>query len=77
MFRHSTWISSLGALSLGILWVSYLCYFKEESLSEAKRTHLKQSLAHSAIATATQSRTHVRKDIWITDPSLQRLQNRN
>lgn len=76
MFRLPTWLSSVGVLVIGILWVSYLCYFKEESLSEAKRTHLKEALAHSVIATATQTRTQVYKDIWITEPNLQRLQNK-
>jgi hypothetical protein len=76
MFRFPIWISSLGTLIVGILWISYLCHFKGESLSEKKRTQLKQSLESSAIATSVQNRTYVRKDIWITEPTLQRLQTR-
>jgi hypothetical protein len=76
MFRIPTQISFLGSLILGFSWIFYLCYFKGESLSEIKRNRLQQSLEHFAVAAATQNRTHVQKDIWITEQNLQRLQNR-
>jgi len=61
---------------LGVLWISYLCYFKEASLSESQRDRMKKSLTESALATAKQSRSKVRKDVWIAQPNHQRLQNR-
>ncbi len=76
MFRFPSWISAIGVLAAGTLWITYLCYFKEESLSESQRSRLKQSLSESALATAKQSRTKVRKDIWVSQPNHQRLQNR-
>ena len=75
MFRLSSWVSALSILLLGTLWITYLCYFKEESLSESQRARMKQSLTESALATAKQSRTKVRKDIWVAQPNHQRLQN--
>ena len=76
MFRLSSWVSALSILLLGALWITYLCYFNEESLSESQRARMKQSLTESALATAKQSRTKVRKDIWVAQPNHQRLQNR-
>lgn len=76
MFRLSSLLSALGMLLLGTLWITYLSYFKGESLSESQRGRLKQSLTESALATAKQSRTKVRKDVWVSQPNHQRLQNR-
>ncbi len=76
MFRLPSFLSALGLLLLGTLWISYLCYFKEESLSESQRDRMKKSLTESALATAKQSRTKVRKDVWVSQPNHQRLQNR-
>ncbi len=76
MFRFPSWISALGVFSIATLWMTYLCHFKEGSLSESQRSILKQSLEESSIATAQQTRKRIRKDIWISQPNHQRLQNR-
>ena len=76
MFRFPSWISAIGVLCLGTIWIAYLCYFKGNSISETQRVRLKQSVTDSAVATAKQSRKQVRKDIWISQPNHQRLQNR-
>jgi len=76
MFRLPSWISAALVLLIGSLWMTYLCYIKDGSLSEDERARLKQSLEDSSIATAQQTRKKVRKDIWITQKDHQRLQNR-
>lgn len=76
MFRLTSWISAFLILGAGTLWIGYLCHFKGSSISETQRIRLKQSLADSSIATATQTRKQVRKDIWISGLGHQRLQNR-
>ncbi len=76
MFRVPSWLSALTVLLVGALWMSYLCYIKDGSLSEDERARLKQSLENSSIATAQQTRKRVRKDIWISQKDHQRLQNR-
>ena len=76
MFRIPSYISALGTLCISILWMTYLCIFTDGSLSESQRARMKQSLSDSAVATTKQSRKQVRKDIWISQPNHQRLQNR-
>lgn len=76
MFRSPSRIAALLILFLSISWISYLSFFKKEALSTAQKSRLQQSLSDSAISTTTQSRKNVRKDIWISQPNHQRLQNR-
>ncbi len=76
MFRIPTLLGTLLFFTIGLFWTSYLCYFKQNSFSQKQMILLKESLAQSAVSSATQNRKLVRKDLWISDPSHHRLQSR-
>ena len=76
MFRRASRIATLTILCLSASWISYLSVFKKGALSTTQKSKLQQSLSDSAVMTASQSRKKVRKDIWVSQPNHQRLQNR-
>lgn len=76
MFRSASWIGSLLIFSISILWISYLCIFRQTSSLKKEKLHIPHSLSEPQLTTAKQSRTQVRKDIWISELNQERLHNR-